>query len=88
MKILPTPVEEFVNRTDRNRSLAFGISGAVLAFWSLYRVFWALYVSVTFSGIGGWSPVSLVVPIVLWGAIGVVSAVAAFAFLTRYAKQT
>jgi hypothetical protein len=32
--------------------------------------------------------VSLVVPIVLWGAIGVVSAVAAFAFLTRYAKQT
>ena len=87
MKILPIPVEEFVNRTDRNRSLAFGISGAVLAFWSLYRVFWALYVSVTFSGIG-WSPVSLVVPIVLWGAIGVMSAVASFAFLTRYAKQT
>jgi hypothetical protein len=35
----------------------------------------------------GWSPVSLVFPFVLWAMIGVAAAIAAFAFLTRYAKQ-
>jgi hypothetical protein len=41
---------------------------------------------VTFSSVG-WSPVSLVFPFVLWGIIGVVAAIAAFGFLTRYSKQ-
>jgi hypothetical protein len=40
---------------------------------------------VTFSSVG-WSPVSLVFPLVLWGVIGVIAAVSAVGFLTRYAK--
>ena len=48
---------------------------------------WLVYTAVTFSSIG-WSPISLVFPFVLWGVIGVVAGIAAYGFLSRYAKQT
>jgi hypothetical protein len=86
VNIVPTRIQEQINRVDRTRSLWFGISAGITALWCAYRLFWLIYTAAVFSGVG-WSPVSLVFPFVLWGAIGVVAAFTAFAFLTRYAKQ-
>ena len=83
MKILPANIEEQIDRVDRNRSLIIGISAGLLAFWSVYRVLWSIYLSLTYDFLCG----SLVFSIVLWGVIGVVAAIAATEFLTRYSKR-
>jgi inner membrane protein involved in colicin E2 resistance len=83
MKILPPSIEEHIDGVDRNRSLMIGISTGLLAFWCLYRVLWSIYLSVTYDFLFG----SLMFSIVLWGVIGVVAAIAATGFLTRYAKR-
>jgi hypothetical protein len=82
MKIVPTGIEEQINRLDRQHSLYIGISTGVLAAWSLYRLIWALYIGMTF----GWLFGSMVFSIVLWGVIGAVAGIASVAFLTRYQK--
>jgi hypothetical protein len=87
MKIVPTRLEEQINRVDRTTALGIGIASGLTALWCVYRLVWLFYTAVTFSSVG-WSPVSLVFPLVLWGAIGVASGVVALGFLTRYAKQT
>ena len=87
MNILPTRIQEQVNRVERTPSLVIGISAGLTALWSLYRLVWLIYTATVLSNVG-WSPVSLVFPFVLWAMIGVVAAIAAVAFLTRYAKQT
>ncbi|KUI00771.1 hypothetical protein AU190_15700 [Mycolicibacterium acapulense] len=86
MNIVPARVEEQVGRVDRTYSLVIGISAGLTALWSLYRVLWLFYTAATFSSIG-WSPVSLVMPLVLWLVIGVAAGYVAAAFLIRYAKQ-
>jgi hypothetical protein len=86
MTLVPAPVQEYVNRVDRTRALVIGISAGLTALWSVYRLFWLLYSATMLSSVG-WSPVSLIVPFVLWGAIGVAAAFVAAAFLLRYAKQ-
>jgi hypothetical protein len=86
MKILPTSIEEQINRVDRTPSLAIGIASGITALWCVYRLIWLFYTAVTFSSVG-WSTISLVVPFVVWTVIGVVAGVAAFGFLTRYAKD-
>jgi hypothetical protein len=86
MKIVPTRIEEQINRVDRTRSLIIGISSAVVALWCLYRLLWTVYIATALSSVG-WSPVSLVFPFVLWGVIGVAAVIAATGFLTRYAKR-
>jgi inner membrane protein involved in colicin E2 resistance len=83
MKILPANIEEQIDRVDRSRSLAIGISTGLLAFWCLYRVLWSIYLSVTYDFLFG----SLMFSVVLWGVIGAVAAIAATGFLTRYAKR-
>ncbi len=80
MKIVPTAIEQQINRVDRQPSLAIGISCGLLAFWSLYRVLWSLYLAMTYNFLFG----TLVFQIVLWGAIGAAAAIAAAGFLTRY----
>jgi hypothetical protein len=87
MKIVPARFEEQINRVDRNAALAIGIGSGITALWCVYRLFWLFYTAVTFSSVG-WSPVSLVFPLVLWGVIGVVAGITAIGFLTRYAKGT
>jgi len=87
MKIVPTRFEEQINRVDRTTALGIGIASGLTALWCVYRLIWLFYTAITLSSVG-WSPVSLVFPFVLWGAIGVVAAVTAFGFLTRYAKGT
>ena len=83
MKILPTNIEEQIDRVDRNRSLIIGISSAVLALWCLYRVLWSLYLMMTYDFLFG----SLLFSVVLWGVVGAVAAIAAVGFLTRYARR-
>lgn len=82
MRIVPASIEEQINRVDRQRSLYIGISAALIALWSIYRVLWTLYIGMTF----GWFLGSMVFPLVLWGVIGAVAAVAATGFLTRYSR--
>jgi hypothetical protein len=82
MQILPTSIQEQVNHVDRQRSLMIGISAGLLAAWSAFRLIWLLYIAITFGLFMG----SLVFQFVLWGVVGTVAAIAAIAFLTRYAK--
>jgi membrane protein implicated in regulation of membrane protease activity len=82
MKIVPIGIQQHIDRVDRQRSLAIGISAVLLAFWSLYRVIWSLYLTMTYNFLFG----SLVFQIVLWGVIGAVAVIAATGFLTHYTK--
>ncbi len=82
MKILPANIEQQIAQVDRQKSLIIGISSGLVALWCAYRVFWALYLSMTYSFVFG----SLIFPVVLWGVVGVVAGVSAFAFLTHYSK--
>jgi hypothetical protein len=84
MKIVPTGIEEQINRVDRQRSLYIGISAGALAVWSAFRLVWLLYIGMTF----GWLLGSMVFQLVLWGVIGAAAAVAAVGFLTRYTRNT
>jgi hypothetical protein len=87
MTIVPTRVQEQIDRVDRNRSLAIGVATGLTALWSLYRVLWAIYGATALASVG-WSPVALIFPLVLWGVIGVVAGIASVAFLLHYSKQT
>jgi len=80
MKILPAPIAQQIDRVDRQYSLYIAISTGLLAFWSIYRVLWSIYLAVTYNFIFG----SLVFPIVLWAVIGVAAAVVSLGFFTRY----
>lgn len=83
MNIVPTAIEEQVNRIDRQKSRRIGIGAGVLAAWCAYRLIWLGYLALTFgSFVGG----TLIFSFVLWGVIGVAATVAAVAFLVR-AKQ-
>jgi hypothetical protein len=82
MKIVPTPIQQHIDRVDRQRSLGIGISCGLLAFWSVYRVIWSLYLTMTYNFLFG----SLVFQIVLWGVIGAAAGIAATGFLTHYTK--
>jgi hypothetical protein len=82
MQLLPTSIQEHVNRIDRQRSLMLGISAGLLAAWSFFRLIWLLYITATFGLFLG----SLVFQFVLWGVVGTVAAIAAVALLTRYSK--
>ncbi|KUH83003.1 MULTISPECIES: hypothetical protein [unclassified Mycobacterium] len=86
MNIVPARLQEQINRIDRTYSLVIGISAGLTALWSFYRVFWLFYTAATFSSVG-WSPVSLIVPLLLWVVFGTAAGVVAAAFLLRYAKQ-
>jgi hypothetical protein len=77
MNIIPTSIEEQINRIDPWRRRWIGISFGVLAAGSAFRVFWMLFVSLAYGWLGG----SLVFSIVFWVVIGVVGAIAAVAFL-------
>jgi hypothetical protein len=82
MKIMPDRIEQYIARVDRQPSLALGISSALLALWSVYRVVWSLDLAMTYDFLFG----SLIFQIVLWALIGAVAAIAAIGFLSRYMK--
>ncbi|MDO3635713.1 hypothetical protein [Mycolicibacterium arseniciresistens] len=86
MNIIPTRVQEQVDRVERTPSLVLGIFAGMTALWSLYRVFWLLYSASVLSGVGI-SAASLIFSAVIWVAVGVGAAVVSAAFLIRYSKQ-
>jgi hypothetical protein len=82
MNIVPSSIQEQINRVDRQRSLYVGISTGLVAVWSFFRLIWMLYIGMTF----GWYFGAMAFQVVLWGVIGTVAAIASFGFLTRYNK--
>ena len=85
MNIVPTPVEQYVNRVNPKYRTWIGISWALFAAVSAVRVLWLILAAIMFAS-AGWSPVTLIFGVVLWSAIGVVAAIAAVAFLTHVAE--
>jgi hypothetical protein len=81
MKIVPTLVEEYVNRVPHNYRMWIGIGWAILAASCAIRLLFLIFAQIMLAGIG-WSPVSLIFAFVQWGVIGVVAVIAAIAFLT------
>ena len=86
MNLVPTRIQEQISQVDRTYSLVIGISTGIAALLSIYRVFWLIYTAATFSSVG-WSPVSLVFPLVLWSVFAVATGLVSAAFLLRYAKN-
>jgi hypothetical protein len=82
MNIVPSSIQEQINRVDRQRSLYVGISTGLVAVWSFFRLIWMLYIGMTF----GWYFGAMAFQIVLWGVIGTAAAIASVGFLTRYNK--
>jgi ABC-type antimicrobial peptide transport system permease subunit len=80
MKLVPANIEEQINRVDRQRSLYIGITAAVIAVLSLFRLVWALYLALTFDWMFG----SMVFQMLLLAVVGSVAGIAAVGFLTRY----
>jgi hypothetical protein len=81
MKIVPTLVEEYVNRVPRKYRTWTGIGWAILAASCAIRLLFLISSSIMLASVG-WSPVSLFFGFVLWGVIGVVAVIGAIAFLT------
>lgn len=82
MNIVPASIEQQINRVDRQRSLWIGVSLAVLAAGSFFRLIWMLYVSMTF----GWFAGAMAFNVVFTLVIGAAAAVGAIGFLNRYHK--
>ncbi|BAX92875.1 hypothetical protein [Mycobacterium shigaense] len=82
MNIVPSSIQEQINRVDRQRCLYVGISTGLVAVWSFFRLIWMLYIGMTF----GWYFGAMAFQIVLWGVIGTAAAIASVGFLTRYNK--
>jgi hypothetical protein len=84
MNIVPTRMQEQINRVDRTRALLFGILAAVSAFFCIWKLFWLLFAAIAFSGVGWFTWVFSVVTYV---AIGALAVFVATAYLTRYFKH-
>jgi hypothetical protein len=87
MKIVPTRVEQQINRVDRTPSLIIGIICAVIAAWCLLNLVQLISVLMMFSSVG-WFFGSLVPQFLLYGILGAAAAIGATGFLTRYAKRS
>jgi hypothetical protein len=81
--IVPANIQRQIDRVDRQHSLLIGISCGLVAFWSIYRVIWTVYLALTYDFLFG----SLIFPVILWGVVGVAAAIASTAFLSHYAKS-
>jgi hypothetical protein len=88
MKILPPPIEAYLNRVPRRTALIAGISCAVAALFCAFRLVLAISAVTMMSGMGysAASPVSLVLHLVWWAVVAVILAIMAVAYLTRYAR--
>lgn len=83
MNIVPACIQDQINRVDRSRSLVLAVVSGMTVLWSLYRLIWLIYSVTVLAGVG-WTPVALVIPFILWTAIGGAAAIAAVGFLNRY----
>lgn len=83
MNIVPAGIQAQINRVDRQWSLWIGVSLALAAAGSVFRLFWMLYVSMAFGVFAG----AMIVNIVFTLVFGAAAAVGAIGFLTRYHKD-
>jgi hypothetical protein len=86
MNIVPTRVQEQVNRVDRTYALVIGIMSALTLLWVVYRLFWLTYSAIAFSSYG-LTFFSIAFSFVWTLVIGALAGVNAFLFLRRYARQ-
>jgi hypothetical protein len=86
MNIVPTRVEQQINRVDRTPSLVIGIICAAIAAWCLISFVQLVSVMMMFSSIG-WFFGSIVPQFLLYGLIGAAAVIGAVGFLTRYSKR-
>ncbi|MBI2701204.1 MULTISPECIES: hypothetical protein [Mycobacterium] len=84
MNIVPAGIQAQINRVDRQWSLWIGVSLALVAAGSVFRLFWMLYISMAFGVFAG----AMIVNIVFSLAFGAAAAIGAVGFLTRYHKDT
>jgi hypothetical protein len=86
MNIVPTNIQERVNKVDRTPSLVIGIVLGLVALGCIFSLLSTIYAAAVYSSIGV-SAMSWIFPIVMYGVIGALAAIGAIAFLTRYSKQ-
>ena len=83
MNVIPAQLQELTKRVERTPALAIAIFAGLSVLWSVYRLLWLVYAGFALSSFG-LSPISLIISAVVWIAVGVASALVAFAFWTRY----
>ena len=82
MKIVPTLIEEYVNRVPRQYRTWTGISWAIVAAVCAIRLVFLISAQIMLAGVGvGLSPASVIFAFLHWGVIGVVAVIGAVAFL-------
>ena len=86
MNIVPTKVEQQINRVDRTPSLVIGIICVIVAVWCLISLVQLISVLMMFASIGLFFG-SLLPQLLLYGVLGAVAVIGATGFLTRYAKR-
>lgn len=84
MNIVPAGIQTQINRVYRQWSLWIGVSLALVAAGSVFRLLWMLYISMAFGVFAG----AMVVNIIFSLAFGAAAAIGAVGFLTRYHKDT
>ena len=82
MNIVPTRSRSRSSRSTAPTASSIGIIAGIAALWSIYRVFWLFYTAAMYSSVG-WSPVSLVFPLVLWGTFSVGAGFVSAVYLLR-----
>ena len=89
MTTLLAKMQTAANSMDRTRALIFGILSAVSAFFALWKIFWLVFGTAIFSGLGyaGSSFFWVALSLVWWGAIAVLGVTWAIVFLRRYSAQ-
>ncbi len=87
MNIVPTRIQESVNRVDRTHSLVMGILTGLAAFFAFWKIFWLIFATATLSNFG-YSGFWVILSLVWWGAIAALGVFWSVAFLGRYSSQT
>jgi ABC-type uncharacterized transport system fused permease/ATPase subunit len=83
MNIVPPAVEQRINRVDRTPSLVIGIVCAVIALGCVWGLLWSIYGALVLTEYG-FSPVALIVNVVLYVVFGGAALIGAVGFLTHY----
>lgn len=89
MSSILTKMAVAANSMDRTRALVLGILSGVSAFFALWKIFWLVFGTAIFSGLGyeGTSFVWVAVSLLWWVAIAVLGTTWAIVFLRRYSTQ-
>jgi hypothetical protein len=83
MNIVPPQVEQQIKRVDRTPSLVIAIVCGVIAAGCVWGLLWAIYGALVLSAYG-FSPVMLIVNVVLYVVFGGAALIGAIGFWTHY----